>query len=58
MSSNVWMGSVILHKQNSFILIFFRQSFPGSQPVSMDRRNYKNIFQSPYMVSWKADGTR
>ncbi|UJR26354.1 hypothetical protein I4U23_007687 [Adineta vaga] len=35
-----------------------RQSFPGSQPISMDKKNYKLIFESPYMVSWKADGTR
>jgi len=32
--------------------------FPGSQPVSMDKNNYQMIVQSPYMVSWKADGTR
>lgn len=36
----------------------FKQSgFPGCQPVSMDRRNI-SLLQSPYMVSWKADGTR
>ncbi|CAF1402650.1 unnamed protein product [Rotaria sordida] len=35
-----------------------RQGFPGSQPVSMDITNYMTIVQSPYMVSWKADGTR
>ncbi|CAF1324113.1 unnamed protein product [Adineta steineri] len=35
-----------------------RRGFPGSQPVSMDHTNYKTIVQSPYMVSWKADGTR
>ncbi|CAF1277122.1 unnamed protein product [Adineta ricciae] len=35
-----------------------RQSFPGSQPVSLHRENYQLIFLSPYMVSWKADGTR
>ncbi|CAF3676509.1 unnamed protein product [Rotaria socialis] len=35
-----------------------RRGFPGSQPVSMDITNYKTIVQSPYMVSWKADGTR
>ncbi|UJR22696.1 hypothetical protein I4U23_025732 [Adineta vaga] len=34
------------------------RGFPGSQPVSMDNTNYKLIIQSPYMVSWKADGTR
>lgn len=36
----------------------FRQGFPGSQPVSMDITNYMTIVQSPYRVSWKADGTR
>ncbi|CAF2356122.1 unnamed protein product [Rotaria sp. Silwood2] len=35
-----------------------RSTFPGSQPVSMDYTNYQTIFLSPYMVSWKADGTR
>ncbi|CAF2614373.1 unnamed protein product [Rotaria sp. Silwood2] len=35
-----------------------RRGFPGSQPVSMDITNYMTIVQSPYMVSWKADGTR
>ncbi|CAF1376755.1 unnamed protein product [Adineta steineri] len=35
-----------------------RQSFPGSQPVSMDSNNYRMILQTPYKVSWKADGTR
>lgn len=36
----------------------FKQSgFPGCQPVSMDRRNI-SLLQKPYMVSWKADGTR
>jgi mRNA-capping enzyme len=35
-----------------------KEGFPGSQPVSMDIRNYQTIVQSPYMVSWKADGTR
>ncbi|CAF1215728.1 unnamed protein product [Didymodactylos carnosus] len=37
---------------------YHRQGFPGSQPVSMDITNYETIVQSPYMVSWKADGTR
>ncbi|CAF1628945.1 unnamed protein product [Rotaria magnacalcarata] len=35
-----------------------RQSFPGSQPVSMNSINYQTILSTPYMVSWKADGTR
>lgn len=32
--------------------------FPGSQPVSMDRNNIMKLAEKPYMVSWKADGTR
>lgn len=32
--------------------------FPGSQPVSMDHKNIKNLHLKPYRVSWKADGTR
>lgn len=32
--------------------------FPGSQPVSMDRRNIMLLQTKPYRVSWKADGTR
>ncbi|KAK7091176.1 mRNA-capping enzyme-like [Littorina saxatilis] len=32
--------------------------FPGSQPVSMDIQNLEFLKQKPYMVSWKADGTR
>lgn len=33
-------------------------SFIGSQPVSMDRKNIKLLAEKPYKVSWKADGTR
>lgn len=33
-------------------------SFPGSQPVSMDQENMKLLQLNPYRVSWKADGTR
>lgn len=36
----------------------FRTGFPGSQPVSMDISNIKFLAEKPYMVSWKADGTR
>lgn len=32
--------------------------FPGSQPVSMDEENISLLHEKPYMVSWKADGTR
>ncbi|KAL4715084.1 hypothetical protein ACJJTC_012131 [Scirpophaga incertulas] len=32
--------------------------FPGSQPVSMDTINLKNLHSKPYRVSWKADGVR
>jgi len=32
--------------------------FPGSQPVSMDIKNLKNLTTTKYKVSWKADGTR
>ncbi|KAM3602318.1 uncharacterized protein V6R79_001826 [Siganus canaliculatus] len=35
-----------------------RSGFPGAQPVSMDRQNICFLEQSPYKVSWKADGTR
>jgi mRNA-capping enzyme len=36
---------------------FTSSGFPGCQPVSMDRRNIQ-LLKNPYMVSWKADGTR
>ncbi|XP_043219456.1 mRNA-capping enzyme-like isoform X1 [Amphibalanus amphitrite] len=32
--------------------------FPGCQPVSMDRDNMQFLADTPYKVSWKADGTR
>ena len=32
--------------------------FPGSQPVSLARSNAGLLANLPYMVSWKADGTR
>lgn len=40
------------------VLIFDSKGFPGSQPVSMDKNNLSHIATDPYMVSWKADGTR
>ena len=38
----------------------FRQParFPGSQPVSLDRRNLELVQARRYLVTWKADGTR
>ena len=33
-------------------------SFPGSQPVSLDRQNLGLLRQERYAVTWKADGTR
>eukprot|EP01135_Chromosphaera_perkinsii_P009354 Nk52_evm30s1737 gene=Nk52_evmTU30s1737 len=33
-------------------------SFAGSQPVSLDKNNIRYITNEPFMVSWKADGTR
>ena len=36
---------------------FPSSGFPGCQPVSMDRKNI-SLLENPYMVSWKADGTR
>jgi mRNA-capping enzyme len=34
------------------------EGFAGAQPVSMEQRNVRYIVEHPYMVSWKADGTR
>ena len=36
----------------------WNKGFPGAQPVSMDRKNIGLLAEKPYMVSWKADGTR
>lgn len=36
---------------------FSQTGFPGAQPVSMDKKNMA-LLEHPYMVSWKADGTR
>ena len=35
-----------------------KRGFPGAQPVSMRLDNMNFIKERPYMVSWKADGTR
>ena len=35
-----------------------RLAFPGSQPVSLDAANLKGLSSRPYLVTWKADGTR
>jgi mRNA-capping enzyme len=40
------------------ILNWEGSGFPGSQPVSMDKKNLQLIRAKPYRVSWKADGTR
>lgn len=32
--------------------------FPGSQPISMDRKNISKLGVKHYRVSWKADGVR
>jgi mRNA-capping enzyme len=40
------------------VMHYYRTGFPGSQPVSMDRNNLRLLHEKPYMVSWKADGTR
>jgi len=41
-----------------FLSCLCRSGFPGSQPVSMDINNVNFLAEKPYMVSWKADGTR
>jgi hypothetical protein len=54
-----WIGKFVNKKNKfSYFLFSIRQTFPGSKPVSMNKRNYETILKSPYMVSWKADGTR
>lgn len=55
-----WNGYDLLVHSSEYTkqLTTFRKGFPGSQPVSMDQTNGGIILQSPYMVSWKADGTR
>ena len=35
-----------------------RLAFPGAQPVSLDAANLANLTARPYLVTWKADGTR
>ena len=34
------------------------QTFPGSQPVSLDCQNLSLLHSERYWVTWKADGTR
>ena len=34
------------------------RTFPGSQPVSLDRQNLSLLHSERYWVTWKADGTR
>ena len=51
-------GVVKRVRQRAKELCGFRSSgFSGCQPVSMDRKNM-HLLEKPYMVSWKADGTR
>ncbi|KFD51829.1 hypothetical protein M514_07356 [Trichuris suis] len=35
-----------------------KMGFPGSQPVSLNRENINMLQLHPYMVTWKANGTR
>lgn len=37
---------------------FRKSGFPGSQPVSLVRKNLNKLEEMEYKVSWKADGTR
>lgn len=32
--------------------------FPGAQPISLDRTTMQQFRYEPFLVSWKADGTR
>lgn len=47
-----------LHTQVHEMCEWEENGFPGCQPVSMDRNNIRLLQIKPYMVSWKADGTR
>lgn len=47
-----------LHRQVHQMCDWRENGFPGCQPISMDRNNIKLLQIKPYMVSWKADGTR
>jgi mRNA-capping enzyme len=56
-----WEGSALLASLWRFVTVsrgVYRSGFPGSQPVSMDKKNLQLIRAKPYRVSWKADGTR
>lgn len=50
--------SKLLQRQIKEACAFDKAGFPGSQPVSMSRKNINKIAEGPYKVSWKADGTR
>lgn len=50
------LGELQLKVQN--MCDWDNSGFPGAQPVSMDRKNLNLLAEKPYMVSWKADGTR
>ncbi|TRY71531.1 hypothetical protein TCAL_09599 [Tigriopus californicus] len=47
-----------IQKKFQYLCKWRSNGFPGSQPVSMDRVNVRNLEEMPYKVSWKADGTR
>lgn len=48
---------VTVQKRIKTLTGFSSNGFPGAQPVSMDLKNMV-LLKNPYMVSWKADGTR
>ena len=49
--------SRIRWKVQSFVQ-WHSTGFPGAQPVSLSSSNIEYLRKHPYMVSWKADGTR
>ena len=52
-----WEIILRVHERIKSLTGFENAGFPGSQPVSIDQRSI-TMLQNPYMVSWKADGTR
>ena len=47
-----------LHMCCCFLMNEKLQQFPGSHPVSLDRKNLQMLRQKYYYGTWKADGTR